>query len=289
MPEDISDRIDDFKAWRLEDTALELYRYSPQEPEKLPAHCHDDYQFCLSTSYPSEYLYRKSVHQIPIGGLTVIHPGELHGGTGRDVGNRQTLIEFRMLYVPAKMMRQAIEDADRLSDSLPFFSDFVIYRPNLFQSFLHFHRASQAGISRLAQDLQLQSCLRQLVQLESDYSLTLGPAGEERAAVRQVREYLHDRYAENVSLPQLAQLVNLSPSYLSRVFKAEVGVSLPHYQAQVRVDRARAMLLRGRSAKQVAADVGFADQSHLTYHFKRFVRTTPGRYRAKDRKNLQAF
>ncbi len=165
----------------------------------------------------------------------------------------------------------------------------MICKPNLFQSFLHFHRTSQAGISRLSQDLQLQTCLGQLIQQESEYSLTPRSTGEERAAVRQVCEYLHEHYAENISLPQLAQLVNLSPSYLSRVFKAEIGVSLPHYQTQIRIDRARSMLLQGLPVKQVAANTGFVDQSHLTYHFKRFVQTTPGRYRAKNRKNLQAF
>lgn len=279
----------DFRAWHLDNISLELYRYWPREPEKLPAHCHDDYQLCLSVSYPSEYLYRKSVHRIPVGSLSIIHPGELHGGTGQDIGDRQTSIEFRMLYIPTKTVWQAIEETEQRPKHLPFFSNFVICKPNLFQSFLHFHRTSQAGISRLSQDLQLQTCLGQLIQQESEYSLTPRSTGEERAAVRQVCEYLHEHYAENISLPQLAQLVNLSPSYLSRVFKAEIGVSLPHYQTQIRIDRARSMLLQGLPVKQVAANTGFVDQSHLTYHFKRFVQTTPGRYRAKNRKNLQAF
>lgn len=289
MSDNLSHQPDEFRAWCLDDISLELYRYSPQEPEKLPAHCHDDYQLCLSVSYPSEYLYRKSVHRVPVGSLSIIHPGELHGGTGQDIGDRQTLIEFRMLYIPPQAMRQVIEGAEQKPAPLPFFVDFIICQPDLLQSFLRFHQTSQAGTSRLSQDIQLQACLGQLVQQGGDYALTTQSTGEERVAVRQVREYLHEHYAENVSLPQLAQLVNLSQSYLSRVFKAETGVSLPHYQTQIRIDHARKMLLQGRSAKQVATNTGFVDQSHLTYHFKRFVQTTPGRYRVKNRKNLQAF
>ncbi len=287
-PDPASDQLNEFSAWRLGKFSLELYRYSPQEPEKLPAHCHDDYQLCLNVSYPSEYLYRKSVHRVPAGSLSIIHPGELHGGTGQDIGDRQTLIEFRMLYIPPQAIRQAMEEAGQKLEHLPFFAGFIICQLDLLRSFLHFHRTSQAGISRLSQDLQLQACLRQLLQ-QGGYSLIAKSIGEERAAVRQVREYLNEHYSEDVSLPQLARLVNLSQSYLSRVFKAETGVSLPHYQTQIRIDRARSMLLQGLSAKQVAANTGFVDQSHLTYHFKRFVQTTPGRYRAKNRKNLQAF
>ena len=289
MIDNHSRQPDEFRAWRLDNISLELYRYSPRKPEKLPAHCHDDYQLCLSVSYPSEYLYRKSVHRVPVGSLSVIHPGELHGGTGQDIGDHQTLIEFRMLYIPPQAMRQAIEESEPRPNHLPFFADFIICQPDLLQAFLHFHRTSQAGTSRLSQDLQLQACLRQLAQQGGDYSLTPRSTGEERAAVRQVREYLHEHYAENVSLPQLARLANLSQSYLSRVFKAEMGVSLPHYQTQIRIDHARKMLLQGLSVKQVATNTGFVDQSHLTYHFKRFVQTTPGKYRVKNHKNLQAF
>lgn len=143
--------------------------------------------------------------------------------------------------------------------------------------------------SQLEQDERLQLFLTTLVQTYSDSRLGVQPVGQEREAVQRVRDYLHDNYAVNTSLKQLAQIANLSPYYLSRVFKAEVGVSLPHYQTQVRVNRAKALLIQGMPIKQVVSKTGFVDQSHLTRHFKRFVHITPGSYGLKDRKNLQNF
>ena len=61
----------------------------------------------------------------------------------------------------------------------------------------------------------------------------------------------------------------------------------PHaFQTQVRVARAKALLLRGWPISQAAAHTGFADQSHLTRHFKRLVGVTPGQYR-QGSKNVQ--
>ena len=53
----------------------------------------------------------------------------------------------------------------------------------------------------------------------------------------------------------------------------------PHkYQMQLQVEQARSRLLQGMPLKQVAAETGFADQSHLTRQFKRLMRVIPGQY-----------
>lgn len=266
------------KAWTFQNMLLEFYRYRPTQPEKLPAHCHDEYQFCLSVNYPSEYYYRKSVHFVPVGSLSIIHPGEMHSGTGRDVGDRQTRATFCMMYIEPLVIRQVLDDAFEQKNNLPFFVKSVILDSALAHLFLRFHQASQGRASRLEQDDLLQSFLTTLISNYADSRQPVRSLEQERAAVRKVRDYLHDRYAENVNLKQLAQIANLSPSYFSRVFKSEVGVSLPHYQTQIRVNHARAMLISGIPIKQVAAKTGFVDQSHLTHHFKRFVQVTPGNY-----------
>ena len=55
----------------------------------------------------------------------------------------------------------------------------------------------------------------------------------------------------------------------------------PHaYQTHRRVERARALLAAGETLSATAWLTGFADQSHLTRHFRRAVGVTPGAYRA---------
>ncbi|MGF1515011.1 MAG: AraC family ligand binding domain-containing protein [Elainellaceae cyanobacterium] len=161
------------KAWTLDETLLEFYRYAPQQPEKLPPHCHDHYQICFSVNYPSEYYYRKAVHHVPVRSLSSIHPGEMHGGTGRDVGDRHTPATFRMMYLPSAVIRHALGDA--LKGDLPFFADLIILDSDLARLFSGAHRASEAGAPRLEQDERLQAFLTALIQRYGDRPSNLCP------------------------------------------------------------------------------------------------------------------
>jgi AraC-like DNA-binding protein len=70
----------------------------------------------------------------------------------------------------------------------------------------------------------------------------------------------------------------MSRFHLARGFAREFGLPPHAYQIALRVERARALLARGLRAVDVAAAVGFADQSHFARHFTRAVGVTPGRY-----------
>jgi len=60
------------------------------------------------------------------------------------------------------------------------------------------------------------------------------------------------------------------------LFRKEVGLPPHAYLENVRVKRARELLLRGVPITDVSAAVGYADQSHLTNRFKRLLGMTPG-------------
>jgi AraC-like DNA-binding protein len=108
-----------------------------------------------------------------------------------------------------------------------------------------------------------------------------------RAAVARARAHLEERWDDSVRLRELADVAGLSPSRLNRRFSAEVGVPPHRYQLDLRVDRAKQLLAGGESIAATAAAVGFADQAHLTRHFRRRVGFTPGRYRRIEGKNVQ--
>jgi AraC family transcriptional regulator len=94
-------------------------------------------------------------------------------------------------------------------------------------------------------------------------------------------ELLRARLGAHVGLSELAQEVGVRPIQLARGFRARHGVSVGDYGRRVRVEWAASEIARGdRSLAEVAAEAGFADQSHFTRLFKRYVGTTPGRYRA---------
>ena len=96
-----------------------------------------------------------------------------------------------------------------------------------------------------------------------------------------VEDVLRDAYRAPPSLTELARLVGVHPIHVARAFRARHGCSAAAYVARVRVEHAcRLMTHTHRSLAEIAAAVGFFDQSHLTRAFRRIMGTTPARYRA---------
>jgi AraC-like DNA-binding protein len=79
-------------------------------------------------------------------------------------------------------------------------------------------------------------------------------------------------------LTQLAEHVSLSPYYLLRVFRAEVGMPPYAYLESVRIRQAQQLIKVGKPLADVAVEVGFSSQSHLTHRFKQIIGVTPGQY-----------
>jgi AraC-like DNA-binding protein len=273
------------RVWSWQDLLFELYAYAPGSAESLPKHVHDEYQFCLSVDFPGEYYYRGTYYPVPTRSLSVIHPGEMHAA--RDLAYRQRSTTFRVVYAPPDVLQTVATQVAGRATSLPFFATPIIVDESLAQLFLRFHVAQEAAVSRLAWDSLLLLTLTQFIQRYADTRIARAFHGRERQRVQHIREYLHEHYAESIALDRLAQIANLSPYYLHRLFCQEVGLPPHQYQTQVRVAHAKALLAKGLPISQVALATGFADQSHLTRHFKRLVQVTPGRYLVQKRKNIQ--
>jgi len=104
------------------------------------------------------------------------------------------------------------------------------------------------------------------------------------AWLRSAEELLRARLADRIGLAELAETVGVHPAYLARAFRAHYGLSVGEYGRRLRLAWAAAELARGEAPlAEVAANAGFADQSHFTRVFRRHVGITPARYRAQAR------
>jgi AraC-like DNA-binding protein len=75
-----------------------------------------------------------------------------------------------------------------------------------------------------------------------------------------------------------AEQLAAGPSQLARAFQTVFGIAPHPYVLGRRLDAARDRILGGQPLADVAIDVGFADQAHLTRRFKAYLGTTPGRF-----------
>lgn len=96
--------------------------------------------------------------------------------------------------------------------------------------------------------------------------------------VRRAREVLADRWAETVTLAELAVHAGLSRERLIRLFHDEHGLPPHAYQLNLRLQHARRLLLDGETPARVAAATGFCDQAHLSRAFRRTFAVPPGRF-----------
>ena len=104
---------------------------------------------------------------------------------------------------------------------------------------------------------------------------------DQGADTRLIKDYLEGRYSEGAKLAELVNLTHLDRAYLIRAFRSAVGMPPHRYLIQIRVREAKRLIREGRPLAEVAAETGFADQSHLTRHFKSLTGLTPGRLRSE--------
>ncbi|WP_017314178.1 helix-turn-helix domain-containing protein [Mastigocladopsis repens] len=98
--------------------------------------------------------------------------------------------------------------------------------------------------------------------------------------LQQVLDYIHTHLGRDLSLAELAETPNLSPTYFASAFKQAIEISPHHYVIQQRVERAKLMLSKTDLAiSDIALQVGFSSQSHLTQQFKRLTGMTPKQIR----------
>jgi AraC family transcriptional regulator len=99
--------------------------------------------------------------------------------------------------------------------------------------------------------------------------------------LKQAQEYLHARYAENISFSALAEAVGAHPVYLAREFRREFRCTMGEYLRRLRIEKScREISGSNAPLNEIALKFGFYDQSHFTNIFKRLTGTTPAQYRA---------
>ncbi|BAZ08885.1 putative transcriptional regulator [Calothrix sp. NIES-4071] len=111
-------------------------------------------------------------------------------------------------------------------------------------------------------------------------TITSGNKSLTNLQLQQAIEYIHAHLDQDLSLFQIAQVINISPTYFASLFKRATGTSPHQYVIQQRVERAKLMLSKTDIAiADIALQVGFSSQSHLTQQFKRLTGMTPKQVR----------
>jgi AraC-like DNA-binding protein len=242
---------------------LELVEASYQR-RAFPVHSHEEYVIGVITRGRELLSVRGAKLTAGPGDFILVEPNEPHYNEAIDDDG----LEYRVFYVPRDIVAEAFGDVR--------FQDNVVPGKRLGRRWAALHRRMMSGDEDLELEGYFFALLGEILELAGSLDEAARPA--EQAKVARARAYLDARFAEPVSLGDLAAYVGLSPYHLLRSFRDQVGITPGAYQIQLRVLEARRRLREGAAIADTAADLGFADQSHLSRHFQRIMGTSPGRY-----------
>ena len=215
------------------------------------------------------FRYRGSERVSHVGESMVLHPDEMHDGHS-DVPDG---FLYRMVYVDPWLIRSASGGGD----ALPFVPD-VVARDQALSALLE---TAYDGFPEPLDPLESDTLIAGLADILSRRGdgptpghASAGPV----AAIARLRAMLDDEFGRPISSVDLERASGLDRFEIARAFRRAFGTSPHRYLVGRRLAAARADIIAGEPLSDIAARVGFADQSHMTRHFKARFGMTPGRF-----------
>lgn len=246
----------------------------PDVDYRFPPHFHQAYCIWLNSSGGEHYTHGGNSYILQPGDLGIIAPGEVHSNHACQNKSRNLLTYY---LEPTQLQTVGAQIKDKENARTEFRTNFCQDKESQ-QRLI----ALQQILSHPNSALERESAyLETIAHLIHRYGTTGGAAiriGTEQDRVARIIEIFHGRYAEDIGLNELAAQMDCTPFHLIRFFKKAVGLSPHAYLVQLRLEKAKHLLNQGQTIVDTALDTGFADQSHLTRHFKTRFGIPPGTY-----------
>ncbi len=234
-------------------------------------HRHDTYAIGLTLSGAQTFTYRGARRHCLPGQVHVLHPDEVHdGAAGTEEG-----FGYRIAYVDPALIQGALGGRP-----LPFVADPVVSGP--------WPGGPLAALWRIDEPVGEAERVEAVAAL-ADGLLRLSGSGDgphralRLAALTRVRDLIAADPAAPVRAERLEREAGLDRWALARGFRAAFGTSPSGFRTMRQLDRARALIRQGAALAEAALAAGFADQSHLSRHFKRAYGITPACWAALTR------
>lgn len=232
-------------------------------------HSHDTYTLAITTQGVQSFNYRGELrHSLP-GEVVILHPDETHDGqAGTD-----DPFAYRAITIDPVDVQNILQGF-----SLPFLDGGVTKQPQ----FIEIAKKLLSEFNRPLEKLEHQDLIYAFANcLQQTTSNSIKHTQANYRAMKRVREYIDDIITIDSSLPvditldELAVISDYSKWQVTRDFRALYGTTPYRYVTLKRLQKAKSLIELGIPLSQVSLSSGFADQSHMTRHFKKCFGTTP--------------
>ncbi len=241
-------------------------------------HNHDDrLELLLIRSGTGSYIVDDECYEISAGNIVVCNAGILHdelAQTNRDLNMLSLAIDqLRLKGLPENHLIPS-----NIKPILKMEKHFQLLE-TMFQSIFDFLSSEEQPDTIY---YLTQSLLSLLIHIFENNGEPLSEGTVEHPVLKEIKAYIDENYSEELSLQSISDHFYISSSYLSHLFKKNMGYSPMHYIIRRRIGEAQTLLITtDMPVTEIASAVGFDNLSHFNVQFKKFVGLSPSTYRKK--------
>ena len=128
----------------------------------------------------------------------------------------------------------------------------------------------------------IDGCVKTALRASGRLDLRFASTGQlSPRRLGRVMEYMRANLAEDVRLEDIARAAGLSVFHFARLFRNTTGLAPYRFLTRCRVEKVKELLVESeKTLADIAAEAGFADQSHMSNIFKRLAGLPPGAFRS---------
>ena len=220
------------------------------------------------------------LHRPSYGDICVLPPMKMHYGQITEA----THVNYYQLDVGRNAF-SCLPDGERMIDRLleVMEQQNSFLRPNAEsrEFILKLFAEMETAIAKEEPFLAYAKAVEFLTMIPSLYLQATKKTGNYSLRIAQIIKYIETNYAEKVSVKEISDELGVSESFLSRIFKKELGVTIHEYLNQYRIAKAISLLQTG-SVTEVGYACGFCDTSHFISIFKKYTGSTPMQYKKQQ-------
>ncbi|TWT38350.1 helix-turn-helix domain-containing protein [Blastopirellula retiformator] len=144
-------------------------------------------------------------------------------------------------------------------------------------------RHNDAPLARWDSDETIDGICRRLLLFAGQKEPAIGPQDRlQPEGVKQVLEYVDAHFTQDLTRDQLAQIAGVAPGHFTRLFRQTTGETPKRYLLQLRIEKAKQLLLTSSQhlgMAAIAAECGFSSASHFVMEFRKQLGVTPDVFR----------
>jgi AraC-like DNA-binding protein len=254
-----------------------MYSYASVKPPKITTHSHKYYEFLLFLNGDASYIVENSSYKANSGDIFLTRPGELHTlSFASDAMYERHFIQVSKEWT-STIPYDLLDSIDRLkvgeNNCIP--SEIAEeYGLRSYFENIYYHMDNKLPESELmirTYIIQFLAKLNTILKKESD---TLDEITENKHVI-QIKKYINENFVNGISLDDLANRFYMNKYYMCHMFKEETGLTIKEFTNTRRIARAKQLLPKYKSVKDLYSVCGFSDYSSFYRTFKRFTGVSP--------------